>query len=304
MTSLGAIHDADDGKLQTIRELSDAEAEQVAAAVAGLLRFQSQERLYRIAQRNLEELDAFAMDALTAFAEETQTSLLRGIPPGQVSNLSVEANRHVLNVLSSFRMYLDHVETDVKRSFGGDSPEARLFAEACSKQYDSNPSYGFVYKLRNYTQHCGLPVANVVLSGSVKPLWADADTPTAAFTSEQGHRSLVLSFDRSDLLQEFHWTPAVRAFISAQDDQFEVRGHLGAAFRSLEVIHGRLVSHVMPSALRHATTLATFHEEVRRQSPGAIPVTVTPREDNPRKVRIAGLMDEEVASVLSAAKRV
>jgi len=300
---LGAIQYTGDGKLHIIRALTDVESDQIAAGVNGLLRFQAEEHLYLVAQKNLEELDQFIVDALVTFTKATEGSLLRGIPPSHGVSLNIEANRHVLNVLTSFRMYLDHLETDIKRAFGADSRETESFQKACVHEYDSNPSYGFVYKLRNYTQHCGLPVAYVVLSGSRERLPNElAETRTAAFTSEHGHRSLVLSLDRDSLLKNFEWPRHVREFIGGQGEQFEARGHLGAAFRSLDSIHSHLVSEVMPEALQHATKLATFHDEVRRHFSDAAPVTVAPRGEDPRHVRIEGMMVEEVSSVLSTPK--
>ncbi|GAB4043144.1 hypothetical protein [Spirosoma litoris] len=70
----------------------------------------------------------------------------------------IELNRHMLNFLSSMRSYLDHSETFLKRQFGDKSKEYKEYKLLTSSLYDNNFHYRFIYKLRNYAQHCGVPI--------------------------------------------------------------------------------------------------------------------------------------------------
>lgn len=71
----------------------------------------------------------------------------------------LDINRVLLNLLSSVRMYLDHTETTTHRKYGDTSPIYTNFRRACSDAYDNQFSYRFLYKLRNYAQHCGSPLS-------------------------------------------------------------------------------------------------------------------------------------------------
>ncbi|WP_320069765.1 hypothetical protein [Micromonospora sp. RTGN7] len=69
----------------------------------------------------------------------------------------------VANWLMAVRLHLDHEETRIKRQYGKDSPEVQSFKSACSRAYDDSFAYRFLYKLRNFTVHCGLPLGSVNL---------------------------------------------------------------------------------------------------------------------------------------------
>ena len=56
--------------------------------------------------------------------------------------------------LYEFRAFADHLETSINRAYGEDSELFRLFKEISGYAFDNVPEYGFVYKLRNCSQHC------------------------------------------------------------------------------------------------------------------------------------------------------
>lgn len=70
----------------------------------------------------------------------------------------IDINRVFLNLLVGLRMYLDHTETYIKRQYGEESSNWQKFRKACVDAYDGHFAYRFMYKLRNYAQHCGLPL--------------------------------------------------------------------------------------------------------------------------------------------------
>ena len=120
---LGALDTTGAGAVHWIRFLLEEETRLISDSVGGLRRYQTEEQLFRILQRNVAAFDAFAVDALVDFAKGTRESLLAGVPPKVSELLTIEANRHFLNALASMRTYLDHVETMRKRLFGSSSPE-------------------------------------------------------------------------------------------------------------------------------------------------------------------------------------
>jgi hypothetical protein len=55
------------------------------------------------------------------------------------------------------RVFLDHSEARLKKKFGKESGENERFKEVAAAEFDSSLSNRLFYKLRNYTQHCGMP---------------------------------------------------------------------------------------------------------------------------------------------------
>jgi len=67
-------------------------------------------------------------------------------------------NSITINLLSSFRFYLDNAEKHIIRAFGKDSPELVNFKSELSSYFDNYFSYRFLYKLRDYALHVGFPI--------------------------------------------------------------------------------------------------------------------------------------------------
>lgn len=99
-------------------------------------------------------------------------------------------NRLFLNYLSSFRSFLDHTETSCKRKYGKESNETIEFKKITKTYFDENLCYRFFYKLRNFSQHCGLPIDEFELS--------------ATKISENEFRpEYNINFDTKDLLNKY-----------------------------------------------------------------------------------------------------
>jgi len=70
-------------------------------------------------------------------------------------------SREVLEIMSTFRAFLDHWETEIKRKFGKKSSQVILFKEATSHEFDNYFSYRFFSGFRNYIQHVRVPYFHV-----------------------------------------------------------------------------------------------------------------------------------------------
>lgn len=71
--------------------------------------------------------------------------------------LTFKTSRLMLSFLSSVRTFLEHAQTSISRQYGKTSEQLLYFKELTAHQFDNLFSYRFLYKLRNYTQHCGMP---------------------------------------------------------------------------------------------------------------------------------------------------
>jgi len=67
-------------------------------------------------------------------------------------------NRRLINLLTSCRIYVDHVPQKLQRIYGKQHPILNEFKQATKREYDSSLGYRFCYALRNFAQHGDLPV--------------------------------------------------------------------------------------------------------------------------------------------------
>jgi len=70
----------------------------------------------------------------------------------------LEANKLILNVLTSFKFFLDNAETYLKRTFGKESQIVKDYVLLTNENYDSSFAYRFLSKMRNYSIHLGFPL--------------------------------------------------------------------------------------------------------------------------------------------------
>lgn len=148
------------------RTLSEEEWTHYQAAVAHVSSVQTNADLHSFARDNYQEF------------LETQTSIeaLRADSPAADQlgpELSLALNRRLSNFLSSFRAFLDHSELRIKRQYGNTSAEAVAFKSACSLVFDRSFAYRFAYKLRNYSQHFGLPIGHIQGEAKLDPATGD-----------------------------------------------------------------------------------------------------------------------------------
>jgi hypothetical protein len=71
--------------------------------------------------------------------------------------LLLETNKIILNLLSSFKFFLDNGESFLKRKYGKDSIIVKEFIQLTRKIHGESFAYRFLSKLRNYSIHLGFP---------------------------------------------------------------------------------------------------------------------------------------------------
>ena len=144
--------------LRSVRELSLAEYEEYRQATKRLNNFLKDQELMVTVQRDYDEYK----NLLRPYAVEYSKGVTPQLLP--MGTLPSEVNKYIKNFLYSIRTFLDHTETNLKRRYGKNSERFNDFKKACSEAYDNNFSYKFIYKLRNYVQHCGMPPSQLNFS--------------------------------------------------------------------------------------------------------------------------------------------
>ena len=226
-------------RIEGLRTLSPSEVSEFHAANRELATFVQERELYAIFAMNVETLLEFLRTAASEMSTARQTATFDGLRPN--------ANRHVMNILTSMRTYLDHTETTLSHRHGRGSKPLNDFRTLCSRHYDRTFSYRFLYKLRNYAQHCGMPVGDVrsrLVSG--------------------GTECLVVSYNRDDLIRDYtKWGDPVKQELPRQPRLINIVRHLGPLARCLTNIE-RWVARLDAQRVRaHARFLVGLANEVR-----------------------------------------
>lgn len=126
----------------------------------------------------------------------------------KVDQFKQNINIRLLNLIMSIKTLLDHMETHAKRTYGKESGESALFKKLTALEFDSYFSYGFMYKLRNYVQHCGMPPIGI--------------TQSKVYVENGTHTKIDLYFGRDNLLNTYDgWGKIVRENIESQDGKLD-----------------------------------------------------------------------------------
>lgn len=152
-----------DGKnLVDVRELNDAEAEEFSKAFTHLHDFWADQRLFEVVRLNYDDFFAYYNRSSEIIKEGSPHTWLL------LEEWNQNFNRLLLNYLASVRTFLDHSETKIHKRYGNNSPQFIRFKEACCNAYDNHFAYRFLYELRNYAQHCGLPIGVLKVGESLE----------------------------------------------------------------------------------------------------------------------------------------
>ena len=86
--------------------------------------------------------------------------------------LLLQANRVILNLLLSFKFFIDNAESYLKRKYGKESDIPKGFITLTNQEFDDKFSYRFLSKIRNYSIHLGFPLRSLQIIAEKK-----LDTP-------------------------------------------------------------------------------------------------------------------------------
>lgn len=208
---------------QIVLSLSDVEYAKFSRANTEMLQFTRDIYFFDMLRWNYEDWECL----LQAYAANEREPPIAALAKRQVD---INLTRVLLNYLSSVRTYLDHTETALKRRHGADSREATRFKKRCSAAFDGAFAYRFVCKLRNFAQHCGIPISHIVITSSMAKA-----AELQVFTS------------REHLLTGFDWRPqSLQAEIRALPSEVRIEPYLAEAFFLVKQIFEATASDQLP----------------------------------------------------------
>lgn len=151
---------------QHLVEISKERYEQLANARKTLVDAGSFEHRYELLLGNLLAFESFCASTSIRGKLEFETRYEKW------AEAMSTANRHVINFLSTARMFADHVVRDFGHLHLPESFES-LAKRLLSEAYDKTLGYRFVWELRNHVQHRASAVHGIK-SRSSQSSWAEA----------------------------------------------------------------------------------------------------------------------------------
>jgi hypothetical protein len=208
-----------------LRPITPDEHARFNAAVDALAKFRSARMVIHIALLNATEFEETLAEIQAVHAAGTHVSTER------LTKLVIILNQRMLNLLSSMRTYVDHAEARLKRKHGDASRQVDLFLKATAHEFDTCFGYRFMYRLRNYTQHCGMPLG-LISGGSSLP------TPRP---EEQPEHRIDFYFLRDELLSNFDkWGVIVKPELQSLPERFPLSAYVAESKESLKRIEAAL----------------------------------------------------------------
>jgi len=222
--------------ITAVRDLNDKEYEDYRKASDCLFDFSRDQQLYTIVLLNYDDFLGMLKKYSQEYAENP--SAMNWI---LMERMVLDINRHLLNLLSSIRTFLDHTQTKLTKTYGDQSDRFKRFEEACSRFYDAHFSYGFLTKLRNYSQHCGMPLGRLTLHSEENPPY-----------SGHVYHSLEVKFSRDELLKYDSWGTRIAKEIAQLPSEFDIVPHVVEVMKCIKGISLTLIEEDLPNLFKSA----------------------------------------------------
>jgi hypothetical protein len=219
------------------KAISDSEFREFEKHRIKLEEFYRGEVLFLCLARNYKDYQNAIIRYLSGYIRDSQ------LDDVLARTIYSDLNRLILNLLALARMFLDHTEYDLKGKYGKTSPEFVDFKNMCSQKYDANFSYRFAYKLRNFVQHCGMPIGSIEISSSrYKKEGSKSHKVEYTNVNLLSNHTLSIFFDRNKLVESFDgWGKNIKQELEGMDKHIEVTQHIRSFVSDLLEIHCSLV---------------------------------------------------------------
>jgi hypothetical protein len=167
--------------------------------------------------------------------EDILTMALRHavIPAQQTTDWNAQRrkiNRRLANLLSSARLYLDHLRHDAKAILGEDSVEYTELIKGISAHFDESFSYRLMEALRNHVQHRGLAAPSFSVNHQL----------TEARPGAEVACTVTPQMMKRYLLADSKLTAKIRSEIEALSDATDLKPHVRQYVSRLNQINNKV----------------------------------------------------------------
>jgi hypothetical protein len=258
------------GSITSIRILEDSEYQEYKNAVGCLTDFSSDQQLYAITLLNYNDLLKLISVYSNAWDKNPKM-----VDFHFLEEMTLNINRHIINYLFSVRMFLDHTAFKLKRVHSDGSVKFATFKKATNFEYENNFSYRFLYKLRNYSQHCGLPLGELSMKS--------VEEPTC---SGNIRNTLVINFNREILLNYDGWNNQVEEELRHLPERFDIIPHILKFKKSLDEINLSLIKGNITELTVSAENIERLIAPAKGKEGTPVIFTITDEIDGKRTMQI------------------
>jgi hypothetical protein len=116
------------------------------------------EQRFDILLENYATLERYILDLAL------RNAVFMGGSASRLGEAKHSVNRHLNNLLSSAKLYIDQTAHAISDQFGNASSQYQRFIDSTKEEYDNSLAYRALEALRGYAQHRGLPTHSVSFS--------------------------------------------------------------------------------------------------------------------------------------------
>jgi hypothetical protein len=116
------------------------------------------EQRFDILLENYATLERYILDLAL------RNAVFMGASNSRLGEAKHTVNRHLNNMLSSAKLYIDQTAHAISDQFGTASSQYQRFIDSTREEYDNSLAYRALEALRGYAQHRGLPTHSVSFS--------------------------------------------------------------------------------------------------------------------------------------------
>ena len=232
--------------VEFVEDITPGEYKDLVTALNTINQFLRDSQLFSIVGWNYFEFNRIILLYFTCYINN-DFSLVDEKP------IDININRYFLNLLSSFRSYLDHMDKKLSNRFGKNSQLRSNFKQYCSEEYDGNFSYRFLYGIRNYAQHRGFPINHINLGQ--RPSSSDPN---------RAEYYLNIHISRNEILMDHDWKKLTNE-IEKLPEFIDVDSHTFSFMKSLKNIHIKIINDLFQTltesaqiVLAHAKKLSSY----------------------------------------------
>lgn len=118
------------------------------------------EEIYEILITNYLDLEKQILDTTTSYMVRSFIDIF------DFADVRISLSNRLMNLLTSARLYEDQLHRRVKICVPDLKDVKSIIKSYFSREFDNHPEYRFMYALRNYAQHHGIPVHRFSSSGT------------------------------------------------------------------------------------------------------------------------------------------
>jgi hypothetical protein len=138
--------------------LSEVEHEKLLRSTKILLFGVAFEQRLDILLENYASLERYTLDLAL------RNAIFRGDSRNRLTEGRHNINRHLSNLLSSAKLYIDQTAHALSEQFGRSSSHYQRYIKSTNEEYGSSLAYRTLEALRGYVQHRGLPTHSISFS--------------------------------------------------------------------------------------------------------------------------------------------